>query len=57
LRLCAFAGIFRSSRKPIHDGYAKEFFLESRYQNFQKFLKKENIEFQWMSNAGDYFEI
>ena len=42
---------------PIHDGYAKDFFLESRYQNFQKFLKRENIEFQWMSKAGDYFEI
>jgi len=42
---------------PIHDGYAKEFFLESRYENFQKFLKRENIEFQWMNKAGDFFEI
>lgn len=42
---------------PVHDGYAKEFFLESRYQNFQKFLEKENIKFQWMSKAGDFVEI
>ncbi len=42
---------------PIHDGYAKDFFLESRYQNFQKHLQRENIEFQWMSKAGDWFEI
>lgn len=42
---------------PVHDGYAKDFFLESRYENFQKFLKKETIEFQWMSKAGDFFEI
>lgn len=42
---------------PIHDGYAKDFFLEARYENFQKFLKRENIEFQWMNKAGDYFEI
>ena len=41
---------------PIHDGYAKDFFLESRYQTFDKFLTKEGIKFQWMSAAGDYFE-
>lgn len=41
---------------PIHDGYAKDFFLNSRYEVMQKFLKKENIEFQWMSAPGDYFE-
>lgn len=41
---------------PIHDGYVKDFFLESRYENFSKFLKRENIEFQWMSKAGDFFE-
>lgn len=42
---------------PIHDGYVKDFFLESRYKTMQKFLKRENIEFQWMSAPGDYFEI
>ena len=41
---------------PIHDGYAKDFFLQSRYATFQKFLKPENIEFQWMNNPGDFFE-
>lgn len=41
---------------PIHDGYAKDFFIKSRYQTFQKFLEKEDIKFQWMSAAGDYFE-
>lgn len=42
---------------PIHDGYAKDFFLQSRYENFQRFFKRENIEFQWMNKAGDFFEI
>lgn len=42
---------------PIHDGYAKDFFIKSRHQTFQKFLKKEDIGFQWMSAAGDFFEI
>ena len=42
---------------PIHDGYLKDFFLQSRYQAFDKFLAKENIKFQWMTAAGDYFEV
>ncbi len=42
---------------PIHDGYAKGFFLESRYQNYKNYFEKKNIEFQWMSEAGDFFEL
>ena len=42
---------------PIHDGYVKDFFLESRYAALQKFLKKESIEFLWMSSAGDFIEV
>lgn len=42
---------------PIHDGYAKDFFLESRYQNFTKYFKQKNIKFQWMSKAGDFLEL
>ena len=42
---------------PIHDGYAKDFFVESRYQAFSTFLKRENIEFLWMNKAGDFIEI
>ena len=41
---------------PIHDGYAKSFFLESRYQTFDKFLKRENIDFLFMTKPGDYFD-
>ena len=39
---------------PIHDGYVKEFFLQSRYETFKKFLGRENINFQWMNKPGDY---
>ena len=42
---------------PIHDGYAKSFFLESRYQNYQKYLSQNDIQFQWMNKAGDYLEL
>ena len=42
---------------PIHDGYARDFFLESRYQNFTKYFSRKNIKFEWMSKAGDYVEL
>ena len=42
---------------PIHDGYVKDFFLQSRYETFHKFLKRENITFQWMNKPGDYAEL
>ena len=42
---------------PIHDGYAKDFFLESRYQTFMKFLKREKIQFNWMNKPGDFLEV
>lgn len=42
---------------PIHDGYAKDFFLESRYENFTKYFNRKNIRFEWMSKPGDYVEV
>lgn len=41
---------------PIHDGFAKDFFLEMRYANFQKYFAQNDIQFQWMNKAGDFFE-
>lgn len=42
---------------PIHDGFAKNFFLESRYKTFEKYLSQNGINFRWMSGAGDSLEI
>jgi L-ascorbate metabolism protein UlaG (beta-lactamase superfamily) len=42
---------------PIHDGYAKEFFLKQRYENFQKYFSKHGIEFLRMEKPGDAVEI
>ena len=42
---------------PIHDGYAKEFFLKQRYENFQKYFSPLGISFQSMSKPGDFFEV
>lgn len=42
---------------PVHDGYAKEFFLKQRYDNYEKYFSPLGITFQRMSNAGDILEI
>lgn len=38
---------------PIHDGYAKDFFIAQRYDNYEKEFKKLNIGFQRLAKAGD----
>jgi L-ascorbate metabolism protein UlaG (beta-lactamase superfamily) len=42
---------------PIHDGYAKEFFLKQRYENFQKYFARLGIDFQPMGKPGEHFEV
>lgn len=42
---------------PIHDGFAKDFFLEIRYDNYTKYFKQHSIEFQWMNKPGDFLEV
>ena len=42
---------------PIHDGFAKDFFLESRYQNFEKFLGDRGIKFRAMAKPGDSISV
>jgi L-ascorbate metabolism protein UlaG (beta-lactamase superfamily) len=37
---------------PIHDGYAKDFFLSSRYDNFTKYFAQHDIEFVGMKEVG-----
>lgn len=41
---------------PIHDGYAKDFFLEQRHENFQKYFLKLGIKFVRMNKPGDSLE-
>jgi L-ascorbate metabolism protein UlaG (beta-lactamase superfamily) len=42
---------------PIHDGFVKDFFLEMRYHNFQKYFAQIDIQFQWMNKPGAYLEV
>lgn len=41
---------------PIHDGYAKDFFLASRYDNYGKYFAKEGIEFVRLEKTGAALE-
>jgi hypothetical protein len=42
---------------PVHDGYAKDFFLQQRYENYQKYFSPLGIDFQWLDKPGDSIEV
>lgn len=42
---------------PIHDGYAKDFFIQSRHQNYQEFFEKDGILFVSLQKPGESTEI
>lgn len=42
---------------PIHDGYAKEFFLKQRYENFQKYFDELGIKFHPLGKPGESVEV
>lgn len=42
---------------PVHDGYAKDFFLKQRYENYAKHFSTLGIKFQSMKNPGDFVDI
>jgi L-ascorbate metabolism protein UlaG (beta-lactamase superfamily) len=42
---------------PIHDGYAKDFFLKQRYQNFEKYFKQHEIDFHALSEPGASLKV
>jgi len=42
---------------PVHDGYAKDFFLKQRYENFEKYFSTLGITFQAMYEPGDVVTI
>lgn len=42
---------------PIHDGYAKEFFLKQRYENFGKYFSQLGISFHPVGEPGESIEV
>lgn len=42
---------------PIHDGFAKDFFRESQYRGFEKYLSNFKINFTPLNTPEDFIEI
>lgn len=58
LEVAEFAGrMLPQQIIPIHDGYAKDFFLEQRYENFEKHFSRLGIRFHRMNKPGDFIEV
>ncbi|MBA3788843.1 MBL fold metallo-hydrolase [Patescibacteria group bacterium] len=58
LSVAEFARLVHPKRiVPIHDGYAKDFFLQNRYENFKKNFSKDGMVFEMLAKPGDSIEI
>lgn len=42
---------------PIHDGYAKSFFLEKRHENYAKLFSDEGVEFHSLAEPGSSIDL
>ncbi len=42
---------------PVHDGYVKDFFIKSRYDNYTRYFSEQGVKFQNMSKLGDAVDI
>ena len=42
---------------PVHDGYAKDFFLKQRYEIYEQHFAKNDIQFHMPMTPGDSIEI
>ncbi|MBD1384095.1 MBL fold metallo-hydrolase [Mucilaginibacter rigui] len=58
LRIAGFADRVRPKRiLPVHDGYAKDFFIEQRYKNYSRHFEKAGIKFHEVYKIGDSLTI
>ncbi|OOQ59244.1 MBL fold metallo-hydrolase [Mucilaginibacter pedocola] len=54
LRVASFADKIKPKRiLPVHDGFAKPFFVKSRFQNYAKYFAQSGIEFIEVYEPGD----
>lgn len=57
-RIAAFADKLRPKQiLPVHDGYAKEFFIKQRYEAYNKHFDKLGIKFNHIYQPGDSITI
>jgi L-ascorbate metabolism protein UlaG (beta-lactamase superfamily) len=58
LRIAGFGDKVKPRRiLPVHDGFAKPFFVKSRFQNYAKHFAKSGIEFVEIYQPGDSLEV
>jgi len=58
LRITEFADKLQPKQiLPVHDGYAKDFFIEQRYAAYQKHFEKRGIKFNPVYKVGDSVTI
>lgn len=58
LRISAFADKLQPKQiLPVHDGYAKEFFIKQRYEAYKKHFDKQGIIFHEIYQPGDSITI
>ncbi|MGZ3756725.1 MAG: MBL fold metallo-hydrolase [Mucilaginibacter sp.] len=54
VRIAAFADKIQPKQVlPVHDGYAKDFFVEARYSNYERHFAKQNITFHKVYKPAD----
>ncbi len=57
-RIAAFADELQPKQiLPVHDGYAKEFFIKQRYEAYTKHFDKQGIKFHSIYQPGDSITI
>ena len=58
LRIAAFADQLQPKQiLPVHDGYAKPFFIKQRYEACLKHFEKQGIKFHAVNGIGESIEI
>ncbi|MEO6149935.1 MAG: MBL fold metallo-hydrolase [Mucilaginibacter sp.] len=58
LKIASFADKLQPRQiLPVHDGYARDFFIKQRYANYKKHFEKQGIVFHEVFGVGDGIEI
>ncbi|GAA4338873.1 MBL fold metallo-hydrolase [Mucilaginibacter gynuensis] len=58
LKIASFADKIQPKQiLPVHDGYAKEFFVKQRYQNYKRHFEQQGIQFHEIYKVGDSVTI
>jgi len=58
IRISGFADKLQPKQiLPVHDGYAKEFFIKQRYAAYVKHFEKQGIKFHEIYKVGDSIEL